>query len=119
MRRVRKPRHFPDTRRVDRAMGSTPLRQLVEVLHNPLPRRLPDGGRRGQAPRRTAAVHAPVRRLRRTRTRLAALPRAIRGLKFSAALPQRFAVAMVAARPADFEGARAVLGAPVRFQHST
>ncbi|MEV5509917.1 DEAD/DEAH box helicase [Streptomyces orinoci] len=41
--------------------------------------------------------------------------RAVRGLKFSAALPQRLAVATVAARLADFEGARAVLAEPVRF----
>ncbi|MEV0870649.1 MULTISPECIES: DEAD/DEAH box helicase [Streptomyces] len=46
-------------------------------------------------------------------------PRAVRGLKFSAALPERLAVATVAARLADFEGARAVLSTPVRFQHST
>ncbi|MDF6020779.1 hypothetical protein [Streptomyces sp. JH34] len=46
-------------------------------------------------------------------------PRAVRGLKFSAALPERLAVATVAARPAGFEGARSALGAPVRFQHST
>lgn len=44
-------------------------------------------------------------------------PRAVRGLKFSAALPERLAVATVAARLADFESARAVLGEPVRFQH--
>jgi ATP-dependent Lhr-like helicase len=44
-------------------------------------------------------------------------PRAVRGLKFSAALPERLAVATVAARLADFEGARTVLGEPVRFQH--
>lgn len=43
--------------------------------------------------------------------------RAVRGLKFSAALPERLAVATVAARLADFESARAVLGEPVRFQH--
>ncbi|MFE7129415.1 DEAD/DEAH box helicase [Streptomyces sp. NPDC057638] len=42
--------------------------------------------------------------------------RAVRGLKFSAALPERIAVATVAARLADFEGARSVLGEPVRFQ---
>ncbi|GAT83608.1 ATP-dependent helicase [Streptomyces sp. F-3] len=45
--------------------------------------------------------------------------RAVRGLKFSAALPERLAVATVAARLADFEGARAVLGEPVRFEHRT
>jgi ATP-dependent Lhr-like helicase len=45
-------------------------------------------------------------------------PRAVRGLKFSAALPDRLAVATVAARLADFEGARAVLAAPVRFHHA-
>ncbi|MGA5130174.1 DEAD/DEAH box helicase [Streptomyces olivoreticuli] len=41
--------------------------------------------------------------------------RAVRGLKFSAALPQRLAVATVATRLADFEGARAALAEPVRF----
>lgn len=40
--------------------------------------------------------------------------RAVSGLKFSAALPQRLAVATAAARLADFEGARAVLAEPVR-----
>ncbi|WP_406724311.1 DEAD/DEAH box helicase [Streptomyces sp. GD-15H] len=44
-------------------------------------------------------------------------PRAVRGLKFSTALPERLAVATVAARMADFDGARAVLGESVRFQH--
>ncbi|MFE2759025.1 DEAD/DEAH box helicase [Streptomyces halstedii] len=44
-------------------------------------------------------------------------PRAVRGLKFSAALPEGLAVSTLAARLADFEGARAVLGTPVRFQH--
>ncbi|MFJ7421057.1 DEAD/DEAH box helicase [Streptomyces uncialis] len=43
-------------------------------------------------------------------------PRAVRGLKFSAALPQRLAVATLAARLADFEGARAALAEPVRFE---
>ncbi|MFD8933897.1 DEAD/DEAH box helicase [Streptomyces sp. NPDC059578] len=42
--------------------------------------------------------------------------RAVRGLKFSAALPERLAVATLAARLADFEGARAALREPVRFQ---
>ncbi len=42
--------------------------------------------------------------------------RAVRGLKFSAALPERLAVATVAARLADFESARSVLGEPARFQ---
>ncbi|MFD0352805.1 DEAD/DEAH box helicase [Streptomyces sp. NPDC127110] len=42
--------------------------------------------------------------------------RAVHGLKFSAALPPRLAVATVAARLADFDGARATLHAPVRFQ---
>ncbi|MEV6012289.1 DEAD/DEAH box helicase [Streptomyces sp. NPDC051976] len=42
-------------------------------------------------------------------------PRAVRGLKFSAALPDRLAVATVAARLADFEGARAALAEPARF----
>jgi ATP-dependent Lhr-like helicase len=41
--------------------------------------------------------------------------RAVRGLKFSAALPERLAVATVAARLADFEGARAVLSEPARL----
>ncbi|WP_328772075.1 DEAD/DEAH box helicase [Streptomyces sp. NBC_00286] len=44
-------------------------------------------------------------------------PRAVRGLKFSAALPERLAVATVAARLADFESARSVLGEPARFQY--
>ncbi|MTE21676.1 DEAD/DEAH box helicase [Streptomyces sp. TRM43335] len=44
-------------------------------------------------------------------------PRAVRGLKFSAALPEHLAVATVAARLADFDGARAVLAEPVRFHH--
>ncbi|WP_330281711.1 DEAD/DEAH box helicase [Streptomyces sp. NBC_00588] len=44
--------------------------------------------------------------------------RAVRGLKFSAALPERLAIATVAARLADFESARAVLGESVRFQHA-
>ncbi|HCA87291.1 MAG TPA: ATP-dependent helicase [Streptomyces sp.] len=42
-------------------------------------------------------------------------PRAVRGLKFSAALPERLAVATVAARLADFESARAVLSEPARL----
>ncbi|MFJ2716735.1 DEAD/DEAH box helicase [Streptomyces sp. NPDC087437] len=41
--------------------------------------------------------------------------RAVRGLKFSAALPQRLAVATLSARLADFDGARAVLVEPKRF----
>ncbi|MEU6118084.1 DEAD/DEAH box helicase [Streptomyces sp. NPDC047117] len=41
--------------------------------------------------------------------------RAVHGLKFSAALPERIAVATVAARLADFDGARAALTEPVRF----
>lgn len=45
--------------------------------------------------------------------------RAVRGLKFSAALPERLAVATVAARLADFEGARTALQEPVRFQHGS
>ncbi|TXS52731.1 DEAD/DEAH box helicase [Streptomyces sp. t39] len=44
-------------------------------------------------------------------------PRAVRGLKFSTALPERLAVATVAARLADFEGARSVLGESARLQH--
>jgi ATP-dependent Lhr-like helicase len=43
--------------------------------------------------------------------------RAVRGLKFSAALPERLAVATVAARLADFESARSVLREPVCCQH--
>jgi ATP-dependent Lhr-like helicase len=42
--------------------------------------------------------------------------RAVRGLKFSAALPDRLAVATVAARLADFTGASAVLRESVRLQ---
>lgn len=42
--------------------------------------------------------------------------RAVNGLKFSAILPERLAVATVAARLADFDGARAVLVEPVRLQ---
>ncbi|GAA2454062.1 hypothetical protein GCM10010405_42370 [Streptomyces macrosporus] len=45
-------------------------------------------------------------------------PRAVRGLKFSAALPERLAVATVAARLADFDGAMAALAEPVRFHHT-
>ncbi|GAB3808695.1 hypothetical protein ACFOX0_33365 [Micromonospora zhanjiangensis] len=41
--------------------------------------------------------------------------RAVRGLKFSAALSERLAVATLATRLADFEGAAAVLDLPVRF----
>ncbi|MFF5406421.1 hypothetical protein ACFY8K_25790 [Streptomyces misionensis] len=41
----------------------------------------------------------------------------VRGLTFSAALPERLAVATVAARLADFESARVVLEEPVRYQH--
>ncbi|WP_330333129.1 DEAD/DEAH box helicase [Streptomyces sp. NBC_00536] len=41
--------------------------------------------------------------------------RAVHGLKFSAALPERLAVATVAARLADFDGARAALEGPVLF----
>ncbi|GAB2930101.1 DEAD/DEAH box helicase [Streptomyces heilongjiangensis] len=44
--------------------------------------------------------------------------RAVRGLKFSTALPERLAAATVAARLADFDSARAVLEEPVRFQHT-
>ncbi|MHA4818936.1 DEAD/DEAH box helicase [Streptomyces aculeolatus] len=42
-------------------------------------------------------------------------PRAVRGLKFSAALPERLAVATVAARLADLDGALAVLSEPTRY----
>ncbi|MGW2029000.1 DEAD/DEAH box helicase [Streptomyces sp. NPDC001811] len=41
--------------------------------------------------------------------------RAVRGLKFAEALPQRLAEATLAARLADEEGARATLTEPVRF----
>ncbi|MGC2997617.1 hypothetical protein ACPF8X_04215 [Streptomyces sp. G35A] len=41
--------------------------------------------------------------------------RAVRGLKFAEALPPRLAEATLAARPADEDGARAVLAEPVRF----
>ncbi|MBM9507865.1 DEAD/DEAH box helicase [Actinacidiphila acididurans] len=44
--------------------------------------------------------------------------RAVAGLKFSAALPERLAVATLAARLADFEGARAALAEPVRLHMS-
>ncbi|GAA1440411.1 DEAD/DEAH box helicase [Nocardiopsis tropica] len=43
-------------------------------------------------------------------------PRAVRGLKFAAVLPERLAMATVAARLADFDGAREVLDEPVRLQ---
>lgn len=43
--------------------------------------------------------------------------RAVHGLKFSAALPERLAVATVAALLADFEGARSALDEAVRFHH--
>ncbi|MGW0571962.1 DEAD/DEAH box helicase [Streptomyces tauricus] len=43
--------------------------------------------------------------------------RAVHGLKFSATLPERLAVATVAARLADFESARSVLGESTRFQY--
>ncbi|MCG8965465.1 DEAD/DEAH box helicase [Streptomyces sp. CL12-4] len=46
-------------------------------------------------------------------------PRAVRGLKFSAALPERLAVATVAARLADFDSARSVLSEPGRFVASS
>jgi ATP-dependent Lhr-like helicase len=41
--------------------------------------------------------------------------RAMRGLKFSTALPERLAVATVAARLADYKGASAALAEPVRL----
>ncbi|MFG2905832.1 DEAD/DEAH box helicase [Kitasatospora sp. NPDC048286] len=41
--------------------------------------------------------------------------RAVKGLKFSAALPERLAMATVAARLADFPGASAALSEPVRL----
>ncbi|MFD7433343.1 DEAD/DEAH box helicase [Streptomyces sp. NPDC059861] len=43
--------------------------------------------------------------------------RAVRGLKFSAALPPRLAVATLSARLADFDGAGAVLAEPKRFSN--
>ncbi|MEV6177608.1 DEAD/DEAH box helicase [Streptomyces sp. NPDC052015] len=43
--------------------------------------------------------------------------RAVRGLKFSVALPQRLAVATLSARLADFDGAGAVLAEPTRFSN--
>ncbi|MFJ3894501.1 helicase-related protein [Streptomyces sp. NPDC090083] len=43
--------------------------------------------------------------------------RVVHGLKFSTALPERLAVATVAARLADFEGAGLVLDEPTRFQY--
>ncbi|MFE5215120.1 MULTISPECIES: DEAD/DEAH box helicase [unclassified Streptomyces] len=43
--------------------------------------------------------------------------RAVRGLKFSAALPHRLAVATLSARLADFDGAGAVLAEPKRFSN--
>jgi len=42
-------------------------------------------------------------------------PRALRGLKFNEALPERLAVSTLAARLADFEGAAQVLNEPLRF----
>ncbi|MFF7856087.1 hypothetical protein [Streptomyces sp. NPDC007904] len=39
----------------------------------------------------------------------------MRGLTFAEALPPRLAEATLAARPADEDGARAVLAEPVRF----
>ncbi|MET7970522.1 DEAD/DEAH box helicase [Micromonospora sp. NPDC005305] len=41
--------------------------------------------------------------------------KALKGLKFSAALPKRLAVATLAARSADFEGAAVILRQPTRF----
>ncbi|WP_084958884.1 DEAD/DEAH box helicase [Thermoactinospora rubra] len=45
-------------------------------------------------------------------------PRAVHGLKFAAVLPERLAMATVAARLADFEGARAALRDPVHVRLS-
>ncbi|MFI9275215.1 hypothetical protein ACIGXM_31560 [Kitasatospora sp. NPDC052896] len=42
-------------------------------------------------------------------------PRALNGLKFSAALPQRLAEATLAARLADLDHATHVLNEPARF----
>ncbi|SDT66916.1 DEAD/DEAH box helicase [Actinoplanes derwentensis] len=44
--------------------------------------------------------------------------KALDGLKFSQALPERFAMATLAARLADLDGADTVLQAPVRFLHA-
>jgi ATP-dependent helicase Lhr and Lhr-like helicase len=41
--------------------------------------------------------------------------RALRGLKISEALPERLAIATLAARLADVDGASRVLSEPVRF----
>ncbi|MGV9374241.1 DEAD/DEAH box helicase [Nonomuraea sp. NPDC003707] len=43
--------------------------------------------------------------------------RAVTGLKFATVLPERLAVATVAIRLADFEGAKTALMEPVRLQH--
>ncbi|WP_306316466.1 MULTISPECIES: DEAD/DEAH box helicase [unclassified Streptomyces] len=43
-------------------------------------------------------------------------PRAVRGLKFSAALPEDLAARTIAARLADFDGARSVLDEAVRWE---
>ena len=44
--------------------------------------------------------------------------RAVAGLKFSTALPERLAVATLAARLADLDGAAAMLAEPLRFHIS-
>jgi ATP-dependent Lhr-like helicase len=41
--------------------------------------------------------------------------KALEGLKFSAALPERLAMATLAARLADLDGAKAVLRESIRF----
>ncbi|WP_034267108.1 DEAD/DEAH box helicase [Actinospica robiniae] len=46
-------------------------------------------------------------------------PRAVRGLKFNEALPERLATSTLAARLADFEGAQRVLREPFRFNSSS
>lgn len=43
--------------------------------------------------------------------------RAVTGLKLAAVLPERLAVATVAVRLADFEGAKTALMEPVRLEH--
>ena len=43
--------------------------------------------------------------------------RALAGLKFSEALPERLATATLAARMADLDSAMRVLGEPVRFSN--
>ena len=44
--------------------------------------------------------------------------KALHGLKFSVALPERLAVATLAVRLADLDGAAAALGGPIRWSIS-